>query len=149
MSSTPASKAASLLFRSPRRVRPNNRQARAAAGPGADRLHDLVGMHVHVKNEQMGLPFAEQSYGLGGCRDDLRRVEAMVERELDELDRDRSVEHQQHAHRSAAWLSRHLESGAVVRVRHERSLPKYKKRLRLFEATAPGFASCSPRFSPD
>ncbi len=70
----------------------------------------------------MGLPFAEQGDGLGSGRDDLRQVDAVVERQLDQLDRDRSVQHQQRTRRSAAWPPRRLVFGAVLGVRHRRGL---------------------------
>ena len=67
MSSTPCSKAASLVFRSPRRVNAKNRHSDGATvTPPGQLLQQRAAADVHIDDGQMGLPLGQHG---GRCRD--------------------------------------------------------------------------------
>jgi hypothetical protein len=58
MSSTPASKAASLVFRIASTRQTDNGQAHAAHGFVSQQRHDLRTVEIHVEDREMWLPLA-------------------------------------------------------------------------------------------
>ena len=109
MSSTPCSKAASLVLRSPRRV--NARTGVRVAPPVARAGHLLqeqAAADVHVDDGQVGLPLPEHRGRLGDVLRLARDVDPVVERELDHLDDQRLVDHDQDARGSARGCHLHL-----------------------------------------
>ena len=101
MSSTPCSKAASLVFRSPRRV--SARTGVRVAPPSPARAiccNEPVAADVHVDDGQVGLPVSEHRRRLGDILRLARDVDPVVERELDHLDDQRLLDHDQDARRA-------------------------------------------------
>jgi len=89
MSSTPWSKAASLVRRSPRRVNASHA------------IQEQIAADVHVDDGQVRMPVSKHHRGL---RDGLRLardVDAVVECELDHLDDERLFDHDQNTRRIA------------------------------------------------
>ena len=115
MSSTPCSKAASFVLRSPRRVNARTGVRVGAAVPAGHLLQQHVAADVHVDDGQVGLPVAEHGGRLGDVLRLARDVDAVVERELDHLDEQRLLDHHQDARRATQGHGRLL--GAVLMCR--------------------------------